>query len=71
MDISRYQAEIDIIKTNLNNLICGDWYETTNNKRDGSFRNNAIIIKEIFCNLINKIENDKEGMRELLNKMEK
>lgn len=64
MDLNRYSAEIGIIQTKLINLVTGDYYETTGNKKDGSFRNEALLTLELYNELINKITNDEEGLKE-------
>lgn len=68
MDLNRYSAEICMIRTGLKNLYTGDYYEITGNKRDGSFRNEALHILELFNELINRIANDQEGLKESINK---
>lgn len=69
MDINRYSGEISMIRSELKNIANGDWYEITGNKRDGSFRKCAINAIILFDALIDKITNDKEGIREKANKI--
>lgn len=70
MNIDKYSIEISLIKTELKNLANGHYFEILGKK--GIARASTIADKTfgMFCELIEKIENDKESMREFRDRTE-
>jgi len=66
MDIMRYKEEINFIIRDLEDLERGDFSEKTGDKTSGSAINKAKNLKIKFIKLVDKIENDKESMGEIV-----
>lgn len=66
----KYSMEIGFIKQDLEQLISGNFYELTGNKASGSVTTIARNIERNFYDLLGKIENDGESVREQLDRIE-